>query len=98
MKAVLSKREISVFLHYSISGGIAAATHFGLLTLLVELVAINPTFASAIGFCIALLVNYSLQYHWTLITLGINIVLFWALNSINQCYTFAIYGSNRNVD
>lgn len=50
---------------YLLSGGVAAAAHLLTLTALVELFAIAPVTASGIGFCIAVIFNYSLQYHWT---------------------------------
>jgi len=57
--------NVSMIFRYLISGAIAATVHFGLLILLVEFLAINPTLASTIGFITAILVNYNLQYHWT---------------------------------
>lgn len=52
-------------MRYLISGGVAATTHFTILIFLVELFGANPTLASSIGFCVAGVVNYTLQYHWT---------------------------------
>ena len=54
-----------VFVRYFISGGTATVVHFAVLAGLVELFKINPTIASATGFCAAVLVNYTLQYYWT---------------------------------
>lgn len=59
-----------VFIRYLISGGAAATVHFAVLILLVELFRINPTVASASGFCAAIVVNYTLQYYWTFRTEG----------------------------
>lgn len=57
--------HLAVAIRYVIAGGIAAGAHFVCLIALVELVAVNPTVASAISFCLAIAVNYNLQYHWT---------------------------------
>jgi len=58
------QREYVLF-RYVISGAAAAGLHFLVLIGLVEVFGINPTFSSAVGFCSAIIVNYSLQYHWT---------------------------------
>ena len=55
----------------------AAAAHFCALWLLVEFCGANATAASAIGFCVATVVNYSLQYHWTFRASGPHSTLFW---------------------
>ncbi len=57
-------RYSGVFFRYSISGAVAAVVHFGLLIILVEFTATNPTLASASGFCAAIFVNYTLLYHY----------------------------------
>lgn len=57
--------KIGIFMRYLMSGGIAAIVHFAILIFLVELVSVNATLASSIGFCAAVIVNYTLQYHWT---------------------------------
>ncbi len=56
---------MKTFIRYLIAGGTAAGVHFLVLIALVELLAIYPPMASAIGFVIACAVNYTLQYHWT---------------------------------
>jgi putative flippase GtrA len=53
------------FWRYCAVGVVAAALHFAVLVVLVELFAAVPTFASATGFCAAVLLNYWLQYRWT---------------------------------
>ena len=53
-----------MLLKYMICGGLAAATHLGVLALLVEIFMLNTVVASAVGFGVAIVVNYSLQYHW----------------------------------
>lgn len=54
-----------LLLRYAISGGSAALAHLAVLILLVEEFGSNPTLSSAIGFCVAIAVNYTLQYYWT---------------------------------
>lgn len=65
-----------VFVRYVISGGAAAVVHFAVLIALVESIDANPTLASAIGFCAAILVNYTLQYYWTFKTRGAHTATF----------------------
>lgn len=57
--------QIRQFARYSLSGFAAAITHFLILALLIEFIALNATLASAAGFCAAIVVNYTLQYYWT---------------------------------
>ena len=54
-----------VLFRYLVSGGTAALCHFTVLIVLVEFASFNPTLASMLGFCLAVLVNYTLQFHWT---------------------------------
>lgn len=54
-----------VLIRYLISGGTAALCHFSVLILLVEFTTVNATLATMIGFCLAVLVNYTMQFHWT---------------------------------
>jgi putative flippase GtrA len=67
---------ISIFVRYIVAGSVAAAAHFGVLWLLVEWFAVYPTLASALGFCVATGINYSLQYHWTFRVTGPHGVIF----------------------
>ena len=53
------------FWRYCIVGGLAALLHFAVLIVLVEAFHIRPTWASALGFCLAVVLNYALQYYWT---------------------------------
>jgi len=55
----------ALFLRYCLAGSAAAAVHLLVLVVCVEVLGIPPTPASATGFCIAVLVNYTLQYRWT---------------------------------
>ncbi len=54
-----------VLFRYLVSGGLAAVLHFSVLIMLVELVDVDATIASMVGFCLAGILNYTLQYHWT---------------------------------
>lgn len=65
----------SVF-RYLVSGGTGAIVHFTVLTILVELVELNPTVATSIGFVLGSIVNYTLQYHWTFDADGPHHVMF----------------------
>ena len=89
----LRAKNLSVFIRYVISGAIAAAAHFGLLILLVESISLNATLASAIGFCVAIFVNYSFQYHWTFRVDGPHGVFFFRYVVV----TFAMLGVNTGI-
>jgi putative flippase GtrA len=52
---------------YGISGSAAAATLLVVLTLLVEVVGVRETLASAIGFSCAVVVNYALQHSFVFV-------------------------------
>jgi putative flippase GtrA len=53
---------------YGLSGGTAAATHFLVLTALVELGGWRPVLASAVGFGAGFVVSYTLQRRWVFAT------------------------------
>ena len=53
------------FWRYCIAGGLAAVVHFAVLIGLVEGIGVVPVLASAVGFCLAVVFNYTLQFHWT---------------------------------
>ena len=61
-------RDLRRFFRYGLSGGTAAAVHFGVLTVLVELAELRPVFASAVGFMCGLVVSYTLQRRWVFVT------------------------------
>jgi len=67
---------LKVFIRYTVAGSMAAIAHFAVLWVLVEWRGVYPTYASAIGFCVAMFVNYSLQYYWTFRATGPHGVLF----------------------
>ena len=54
-----------ILFRYLVSGGTAALLHFIVLISLVELADVDATVASMTGFCVATLLNYKLQFHWT---------------------------------
>ena len=53
------------FLRYCVAGGVAAALHFLVLISLVEGFDIQPIKATTVGFCLAVVLNYYMQYYWT---------------------------------
>lgn len=53
------------FLRFLAVGGSATAIHYLTLVLGVEWLALAPTPASAIGFCLSAVYNYWANYHWT---------------------------------
>jgi len=63
-------QQTGLLIRYLVSGSIAAIVHFGLLVILIEWVAFHPTWASALGFMVAIFINYSLQFHWTFAVKG----------------------------
>lgn len=67
---------MTTFIRYVTAGGLAALLHLVVLVGLVELAGFLPTPASAIGFCMAVMANYWLQYHWTFAAAGPHRVVF----------------------
>ena len=65
----------SIF-RYFVAGGLAAALHIAILALLVEFIHLNATLATTVGFVVASVFNYSLQYHWTFSATGSHILHF----------------------
>lgn len=51
-------------MRYAVGGAAAAAVHLGTLAVLVEAVGVPPLAGSVVGFCLAIAVNYTAQYHW----------------------------------
>tara|TARA_B100000497_G_C7630238_1_gene378788 strand:- start:648 stop:1052 length:405 start_codon:yes stop_codon:yes gene_type:complete len=62
--SALRNTDAIMLLKYMVCGGLATATHLGVLALLVEVFKFNSVLASTLGFGAAIFVNYSLQYHW----------------------------------
>jgi putative flippase GtrA len=60
-----SHGDMRVFIRYFTSGFIATISHLVVLVILVEFCFVNPIVATAIGFIVAIFVNYYCQYHWT---------------------------------
>lgn len=85
---------MTTFIRYIIAGGIAAGVHFLVLIFLVELFNSYPPVASAIGFIIACMVNYTLQYHWTFKTQGSHKVMmtrYTLVTSLTFCVNLGIF-------
>ncbi|MFA9429672.1 GtrA family protein [Egicoccus sp. AB-alg2] len=61
-------RDLRRLVRYGLAGGTAAATHFGLLALLVEVAGRQPVTASAVGFLGGLVVSYLLQRRFVFAT------------------------------
>ena len=60
---------------YTASGGAAALAHLLVFSVASGL-GVWPVAASALGFCVAIPVNYLLQYHWTFNYLGTHATAF----------------------
>ena len=56
---------INKFFKFAGCGIVATFTQYLILIILVRTISLNPILASAIGFIIAALINYSLNYHLT---------------------------------
>jgi putative flippase GtrA len=55
----------SRFITFCIVGGTATFVHYALLVILVTWASVTPVLASSVGFIIAAIVNYWLNYHLT---------------------------------
>jgi putative flippase GtrA len=53
------------FLAFAAVGTIATAVQYAVLAVLVELAGWRPPAASALGFCVSVVVNYGLNHHFT---------------------------------
>lgn len=60
---------------YLVSGGCSVIAQFGVLTLFVEQLQIDPTLSSATGFVAGCLVNYLMLYYWTFNSNGKHIIV-----------------------
>lgn len=56
---------LAQFLRFAAVGAVATAVHYAILIALVQLAHVNPVLATACGFCIAAVVSYSLNRHFT---------------------------------
>jgi putative flippase GtrA len=81
---------IITFGRYVIGGLAATIAHILVLILLVEQFGVNPSAATSIGFCIAVVINYSFQYYWTFAAKGSHAKIF----SRYVIVTFAMLGVN----
>lgn len=57
-------RDLRRLVRYGVAGGLSAATHLGVLTVLVELASARPVVASTVGFVCSIGVSYGLQRSW----------------------------------
>lgn len=53
------------FIRFGLVGVVSTLTHIGTLVLLVELIKLTPILASTIGFILAVIVSYFLNYRFT---------------------------------
>jgi len=59
------KGTIGQFLLYAGIGAIGTLGHYAILIVLVQFWAVDPVFASCIGFVVGAMINYILNYHFT---------------------------------
>lgn len=52
------------FARYFVCGGTATVIHYSILTALVELVHLDETLSTAIGYTLSAVVHYTMSYHW----------------------------------
>lgn len=74
--------SLAVFARYFVAGSIAAGVHLLSLALLIRL-GCPALAASMLGFCIALVVNYALQYYWTFRHSGSHVTAFTRYVTVN---------------
>lgn len=85
-----NRRLVITLARYFVGGAVATIVHIAVLLFLVEMLGANPSIATSIGFCIAVTVNYSFQYHWTFASVGPHSLIF----SRYLVVTFAMLGLN----
>ncbi|MFA9429670.1 GtrA family protein [Egicoccus sp. AB-alg2] len=56
--------ELRRLVRYGVAGAASAATHLGVLFVLVEVVGVVPVAASTVGFLCSVAVSYTLQKRW----------------------------------
>jgi putative flippase GtrA len=56
--------DLARLARYGVSGGLSAATHFGVGLALADGLAVRPVAASTAGFLASVLVSYVLQHFW----------------------------------
>jgi putative flippase GtrA len=77
--------QTGTLLRYAIGGGLGAITQFSVLTFLIEIHHVNPTAASAAGFILAVIVNYTFQYQITFKADKAHTVLFRRFTTVALC-------------
>lgn len=63
--AIRAFLNLDILLRYMLGGGLGAITQFSTLLLLHDMLGLNATLSSAVGFAFAVTVNYSFQYYMT---------------------------------
>ncbi|MBL1277264.1 MAG: GtrA family protein [Ectothiorhodospiraceae bacterium] len=56
---------IATAARFAVSGGLATLTHVSVAIVMIEWFSVRPVFAAGIAFAVALVISYSLNYHWT---------------------------------
>lgn len=62
---MITGKFVATSIRYWLSGSLATLIHFAVLILAIEHYRIDPVLASALGFCLAAIINYPLQFFWT---------------------------------
>ena len=82
------------FARYFVVGSLAAGIHLFVLSVLIELAAVNPSVASSVGFVLACLFNYILQHYWVFDAIG-SIKVFFPryvlITSITFCLNLVLF-------
>jgi len=78
---------------YLIGGAVATIVHITILLILVEVFFVDPSISTSIGFCVAVIVNYNFQYHWTFASSGPHSLIF----SRYVVVTLLMFGVNLSL-
>jgi putative flippase GtrA len=79
------------FFRFAVVGVIATLIHMGILMVFVEHFKINPVHASIVGFLVAVITSYFLNYRWTFQSSQAHIATLW------RYVTVAIIGLTLNT-
>lgn len=72
----ISTINIIQFIRFGLVGIFATLCHMGTLIILVEIFKYQPILASTIGFILAVILSYILNYHYTFMSRGSHILIF----------------------
>lgn len=85
------------FARFAVVGVIATVTHMAVFTVAIEAVGIEPVTATALAFCVAVLVGYALNRQWTFAAHGARHARLWryvvgalAGLAVNSAIMFAV--------